>query len=69
MKDILQIADACTRCLGWKGTKSCYGCAYEEDDDCENKLAEDIVYQLKNPKRFEKPSKEEQPELPGIECA
>ena len=66
-KDLLQIIESCHQCLGWKGTKSCYDCAYQEDDDCENKLAEDIIYQLKRLKKLEKPLPKEQPELPGIQ--
>ena len=44
----------------------CHKCPYASLDDCASELTEDTITALKRLKFLEKPTPEEQPELPGI---
>ena len=63
MKSIDQIIEACERCIGCKSADSCYGCSYEPEDKCYDKLCDDVIFQLKRLKKLETPTEKEQPKL------
>ena len=68
MKSIDQIITACEHCIGCKSADSCYGCPYEPEDKCYDRLCEDVIFTIKRLRKLETPTEKEQPELPGITC-
>lgn len=67
MTDINKIIDGCACCIAQDGYfTSCGKCPYRKEEDCARNLAEDTLTALKRLKFLETPTKEEQPELPGI---
>ena len=68
MIDIPKIIDGCKHCIDQAGySYPCHGCAYASEDECTKHLFEDVLSALKRLEFLEKPTPEEQPELPGID--
>ena len=62
---ILKAADICIT-MRDHGAQ-CYKCPYATLDLCASELADDVARALGRLKIFEKPTREEQPVLPGME--
>ena len=62
---ILKAADLCITMEDHGG--QCYRCPYAKLNLCASELAEDVARALKRLKILEKPTREEQPILPGME--
>lgn len=67
MDDIQKIIDGCNHCIHRSEySYPCVGCPYCVEDECTKHLVEDTITALKRLQFLEKPTPEEQPELPGI---
>lgn len=65
--DIPRIIEGCKHCLNTLGySYMCFGCPYASEDECTKVLSEETIEALKRLQFLEKPTAEEQPELPGI---
>lgn len=65
MFNIPKLIEAETNCLTGSATL-CRKCPYWEDEECVKHLIDDLTAALKRLQFLEKPTPEEQPELPGI---
>lgn len=67
MPDIHKIIEGCKHCIDQAGySYPCHGCSYASEDECTKHLANDVITALKRLEFLEKPTPEEQPELPGM---
>lgn len=65
--DISKIIDGCKHCIDQSGySYLCHRCAYASEEECTKHLLDDVLLALKRLEFLEKPTPEEQPELPGI---
>lgn len=67
MPDIQKIIEGCRHCIYHSEyTYTCLNCPYAYEDACAKHLTDDVITALKRLEFLEKPTPEEQPELPGM---
>ena len=66
MVEIEKVKSGVECCMMQEYGASCHRCPYKSDSECIKKLTDDVFTALKRLEFLEKPTPEEQPELPGI---